>query len=174
MSKPIRRRPPATIIRPRPPSPVDAGPPAAPGRQPGLAVGVVDEVERRLSGRRLEPMMLLLPLDVASELLLDELEAELQHRGGILDRHTGPIGQSPPTVTPSFSAAPWRRHRTRRSRPASRGTGAPVLSQLRRAITAAPFCRAAPRICRCAVRGRRRRCALMSGCLGCRDLSVSP
>jgi hypothetical protein len=106
MSKPIRRRPPATIIRPRPPSPVDAGPPAAPGRQPGLAVGVVDEVERRLSGRRLEPMMLLLPLDVASELLLDELEAELQHRGGILDRHTGPIGQSPPTVTPSFSAAP--------------------------------------------------------------------
>jgi hypothetical protein len=37
-------------------------------------------------------MLLLLPLDVASELLLDELEAELQHRGGILDRRAGPIG----------------------------------------------------------------------------------
>jgi hypothetical protein len=72
----------ATISRPRPLRPADAGPPSAAGRpRLDLRVGVV------------------------GDLLLEELEAELQHRGGILDRHAGPIGQAPPTVTPSFSEA---------------------------------------------------------------------
>jgi hypothetical protein len=118
-------------------------------------------------------MLLLLPLDVASELLFDELEAELRHCGDILDRHAGPIGPvaadghaellggplgvgTEPAISTSVT-----RHRC------------PVLSPFRRAITAPPSCRAAPCIRRCAVIGRRRRCALMGGCLGCRVLSVA-
>ena len=139
-----RRRPPATVSRPRPPRPADAGPTAS--ARPAAwtcGSGWWGDVERRLSGRRLEPMLLLLPLDVASrELLLDELEAELQHRGGIIDRHAGPVaadGHAEPLGGPLGVGT-----ERRRSRPTSRGTRCPVLSPFRRAITAPPFARAAP------------------------------
>jgi hypothetical protein len=109
-----------------------------------------------LSGRRHEPILLLLPLDVASELLLDELEAELRHRGGILDRHAGPIGPVAADGHAELLGGPLGVGTERGDLDQRYAASVPGVVTVSPRHHGAAFCRAAPCIRRCAVLGRRR------------------